>query len=996
MKPKTRPTARLGRLTARASLAMLAAPLVAQTPPAPPADAKDPIQLSPFTVNAQDDRGYQAQHSLAGSRLKTDLKDIANPISAFTEQFFLDTAITDTNDLANYLLSTEANFNENAGSTGANQNLISTGNARPVRVRGLSGGALTTNFFNTGGVADTFSTERIEQARGPNALLFGVGNPGGVINSTTKRARLDRTSTTFGAQLRSEEGSRLDFDHNQPIIGDKVGVRVAGVRGRYGSYRAWDFRNTDGLFATGKWRIASQTELNVEGERMRVRRHTSRTFTAFDAYTPWRDAGMQLSDSLTAVPALGIGKITNATTPRFIYTTNNGDFADWRNKNQTNTKAVPATINPDTGAVLSNIGNPPLTDFSVLPPEATFAGPGNEQKVRTSRISAYLTQTLGRSFNLELAAMRLSEHRDVWDPQQDISQYLRADPNITLPTRPGQTVGDANPFAGMAYMEGMPTHDTADEITDFLRASANYRFSLGKFGNHMIAGVAQRDRVHSDRQSLRQYIISANAPTLRDPNTSAAADNNRVFQRTYIDINGPVDLRTQANPQEVPVGNFVDRRTGQTYTTAYIPFDANTRFLGSTQESLIGMLQSTWFGERLRTIVGASKDNRDAYNSQQIVVPNTGGNGGFLTPVAGGPGTTQEATSVSFSTVFRVNRFLNLTYSRARNNGLPSNSGLMHTPTTRPPVAEGRSEDVGFKLTLLENRLFLTAVYFETSADNDNETGTLVPSADVNRIWAALNTHGVRDASGRIVAANTENSNASTFSSRTQGYEAELTANILPNWRVFANYSRALTVRSNYAPEMVAYLQEIMPFWTEGDRPRMLLTGTGFADTPRTDNGTIDTVQEMIDDVMETAGDNLLANEGKVFLGQRKHKFNARTNYDFVKGPLKNFAIGGAARYQSEPVIGYQTRIRGTGANRTLEKNVVMGSDLLSFDANISYGRRSNLFGRNVRWVVQLNVNNVLEDDPVYMVTRVQQSGEVSMYRFNPPRSWILSCRVGF
>src|SRR6476620_4722199 len=48
---------------------------------------EDIVELTPFTVTSSGDRGYQAQSSLGGSRLKTDLKNIAAPTTAFTAQF---------------------------------------------------------------------------------------------------------------------------------------------------------------------------------------------------------------------------------------------------------------------------------------------------------------------------------------------------------------------------------------------------------------------------------------------------------------------------------------------------------------------------------------------------------------------------------------------------------------------------------------------------------------------------------------------------------------------------------------------------------------------------------------------------------------------------------------------------------------------------------------------------------------------------------------------
>lgn len=953
-----------------------AVPLAAQTAPAAPTD--EVVELSPFTVTAADDRGYQALNSLAGSRLKTPMRDIATPVSAFTEQFFLDTAITDTNQLADFMINTEFSFNEDAGSTGTNQNLLN-GNARPLRMRGLPGGSVTTNFFSTGGVADTFSTERVEQARGPNSILFGIGNPGGLINATTKRARFDRNTTALSASMRSYNGTRFDFDHNQVIVKDRASVRLASVRTRYGGWRNFEFRDVDGYFGTAKVALLPGMELNVEGERMNVNKHTNRTFTAIDAYTRWRDAGKVITTADTAVAEAGITRIS--ANPWLVFTTNTGELASWRNKNTTAVKITPGGAD-----------NPVLTDFSVLPPEASFYGPGYDQNTDYSRVSAYLTQTFG-DLNIELAAMRLSEHRFLWDPQQNISWFLRADPNAYLPQKVGTTAREDNPFAGMAYFEAQPQNDTADERTNFVRATASYRFRLGWAGEHLIGGLIERDTFESERKSLREYVISANAPTPLAGTVSAASNiNNRVFRRTYIDFSRPSQEWYLANPQDFSTNGLVERTTGATYRTAFIPHDANTRLLSNDKNTYIGFLQSGFWKNRVKTVVGVSRDERDTYQSTQKFVPIEGGNGGIAVPVKNDTPFSEKATNVSFSGVFKATDWLNLTYSKSENSGLAPNSGLMHSPTGRPPAAKGRSEDVGLKLALLNDRVHVTALYYQTSADDDSQTGSIIAGGTINAVWGALNAQGVRDASGNVVSANTENSNVYTFSSASQGYEAEITANLTSNWRALVNYANAKTVRTNIAPEMADYLREIEPFWTEGDRARMLLDGSGLAATARTDNGITETVQEQVDLIKTLFFENQALAEGRMPIGQVKHKVNARTNYDFTEGWLRGVSIGGGVRYRSQPVIGFES-VKGT--NGEFIRTVRLGSEQVYFDANIGYRRKSRVFGRNLNWSLQLNVNNLLDND-AYMVTRLNSAGAVTAYRFNDPRTWVLTYRVNF
>jgi outer membrane receptor for ferric coprogen and ferric-rhodotorulic acid len=102
------PLLRPSRLaTALAVLTLLSAPLaraqaVAPAQPAtepekaPPKD-KDVVELSPFTVKSEKDTGYFAENTLAGSRLNTNIADLAASITVVTKQQMEDTASVDIN-----------------------------------------------------------------------------------------------------------------------------------------------------------------------------------------------------------------------------------------------------------------------------------------------------------------------------------------------------------------------------------------------------------------------------------------------------------------------------------------------------------------------------------------------------------------------------------------------------------------------------------------------------------------------------------------------------------------------------------------------------------------------------------------------------------------------------------------------------------------------------------------------------------------------------------
>ena len=206
-----------------------------------------------------------------------------------------------------------------------------------------------------------------------------------------------------------------------------------------------------------------------------------------------------------------------------------------------------------------------------------------------------------------------------------------------------------------------------------------------------------------------------------------------------------------------------------------------------------------------------------------------------------------------------------------------------------------------------------------------------------------------------------------------------LTANPTPNWRAFLNYSSETTTRSNIGQEQQAYIAANRDLWLRNGGVA-LIDGTGR------------TVAQAVAAIDQLAFSNFVLADNKRPLGQIRHKFNVRTNYDFTREGLKGFSVGGGARYLSRPVIGFTaTGTLGGPITRT----TFYGSEQAFFDANASYRRKIPLLGRSVLWSLQLNVNNVLDNDS-FVRLRQASDGTLVNYRFNAPREWILTSRFAF
>lgn len=76
--------------------ALLSSPTHAQVAPLAPAPAtratptEEAIVLNPFAVSASSDVGYTATSTLGGTRLKSELRDVASQIDVLTAEFLED------------------------------------------------------------------------------------------------------------------------------------------------------------------------------------------------------------------------------------------------------------------------------------------------------------------------------------------------------------------------------------------------------------------------------------------------------------------------------------------------------------------------------------------------------------------------------------------------------------------------------------------------------------------------------------------------------------------------------------------------------------------------------------------------------------------------------------------------------------------------------------------------------------------------------------------
>src|SRR5690606_36683562 len=104
---------------------------------------------------------------------------------------------------------------------------------------------------------------------------------------------------------------------------------------------------------------------------------------------------------------------------------------------------------------------------------------------------------------------------------------------------------------------------------------------------------------------------------------------------------------------------------------------------------------------------------------------------------------------------------------------------------------------------------------------------------------------------------------------------------------------------------------------------------------------------------------------------------------------FKGFGVGPGARWGDRPIVGF------TSATATTDAVIAYGDKQTFVDANISYQRKFRAFGRHINWSIQLNVDNVLDNDK-FVILRQNSAGNILNYKFNDPRSWVITNRFRF
>lgn len=184
-------------------LLLVSAPLFAQTATTPA--ASEVVELSPFTVTAEPNRGYTASETMTGSRIKTQIIDLPYTVNVMTSEFLEDFGIFELSDNVTHI----------SGFTG----LDVGGN---FILRGFtSNNQLRDGFFRLGRYG-TSNIDRIEIIKGSSAAIYGRTSPGGMMNMISKMPK-NVASQKLSFNYGDYGTQRVTLEATGPFFQSKLG-----------------------------------------------------------------------------------------------------------------------------------------------------------------------------------------------------------------------------------------------------------------------------------------------------------------------------------------------------------------------------------------------------------------------------------------------------------------------------------------------------------------------------------------------------------------------------------------------------------------------------------------------------------------------------------------------------------------------------------------------------------------------------------------------------
>ena len=833
--------------------------LAAAPSPQTSSDSDQPVELSPFVVQVERDVGFVAASSVAGGRLAGDLKDTPVAYSVQTREFIDALGLTNISEASQWAVNTASVVDYGASEV--------FGATTQISIRGGGSAATQRDFFPFSVNYDSYNLERIDYARGPNAVLFGNGDYSGTINAVSRSARTDRSFGDLKLSYGSWDNARVTVDANA-ALNKTLALRFDGVLQDRDGWRKFEMERKKAATLAAVVNLTSTTQLRLQGEVGKIERNSPFT-TFFDRFTGWDGATVLTTLIPTAglpsdANAKGYSQYGNATTPVFAFAPAFGGTLDISRTAQT-LGGNAATVVPVGGVVVvgptANVAGQPFNEGLNLPasrfdkaiagskfryPDRTYAvSTNNPSFVQTFRsFSGFLTQQIGENLFASVDANYSKETR----PTEYINN--RGTPNVYIDINQNLPDGTANPEFLQPYSEGYRLKFSVGSERKSARAALAYVAKKTRFGDFSLNGSWQ----HSTSTTVTDpyvYVVKRNADPRLWSNTSY---NDAVIYRYYWDqkdyptpeigsmtykgVTYPAGwVKDIANGSATPNISYTTLNTLQLAAKAklfngrihLVGAGRHDEYVGRTQLSkLPGDYPADWNGRDYVWRPAAPAD----YASLTYVPKNASG-----TPTGAAlPATARPRTGIVQQAQYANDRFQDDfsppdvrvrpdTYTLGVVGYVTRDLGAFYNySTTFNPSAARQSIfntfygpqvaaewDAGLRHSLAGGKLSVSLGYYQGRQTGQVFDPSLTPQSNLNTIILA----SPRAVAPPAPAANQGNSRGVApvprfFDTRDlvdHGWEFEVVANPTKSWRITFNAAMPRAYQTNVSRDFTRYMQ---------------------------------------------------------------------------------------------------------------------------------------------------------------------------------------------
>lgn len=864
-------------------------------------------KMSPFVVATEKDTGYIAADTLNAGLLNTKLIMTPGNIDVFTRDFVDDIGAVNIDEASAWLTSSrplelgaiEGN-SMNPGSLAQNDSGVN------VSLRGLGANPSTRNYFTSASTPKEYNVERVESSRGPNAILYGEGGPGGGVNYITKRAK-SRNFATVRLRFDDNGSKGASLDYNRKLTSNldaRYNLNLVDTRYYIDRTKFTEFDNALNLM----YRPFERTNISFDADIT----HDSRPgliMTYGEQYSKWDHQAVNGKLSNSAASARGLANWTGG--KNLIWVDGQG-LMDYTGYAHSAGVGLPQPTEAAYGDAVFPSVAPGAPGISAVPMFARSfnANPDNIQVADKARdFQLAIDHTFLGGLSLQLAG-QYSHFTTQGGNYYFTTVYL--DPLATLPN------GSANPNYGKPFVNSY-----IGRSVDFERDSKSVRFvaayPLEILGTTTNISAFLTHQVKNDDTIYTDLHIKDPASTLSITDSSSLIHVNMYLDNLQDKL---PDFRHLYDTVDVPT---VDGRNHQKIDAFEVA------------------LSGSYLHDTLSVIAGFRRDRSELTSENGVV--------GTRDPVTGAFTDYTTDSRVGFNNTSTYG----LVYFPVKYVGVYANHGegfIIQTISNKrldgsfakANIVPAKEQSVGLRFQFGDDHDFKivgSVGYYRAEQQNAARS---VGVGNINTLWRDLGEYDGNDYSDRYIETfvgdpfSTSGANAITSSQSTvgTGWEGSLTANVGRSFRLTMNAALPQTKQTDVAADYVAYVNANFAKWAV------------LANNPSNPNNSADTT--WVNQLTQTLTG---FQEGR----QQNYTYDYRVNffgvYTFQDSMFKGLRLGGGVQF-------YGPAIAGNEIGRPYDYVYAQKYHLVS--AQIGYPIKIGKYHADL----QLNVSNLFDyDDPI-------------------------------